>query len=74
MPIEPFLTEGVFDPEATRAMSVAFANACRSLGVRDASDPTTRTVAEKVIEAAKAGERDPVKLYKTVMCWAAKAA
>ncbi|HLH88886.1 MAG TPA: hypothetical protein VKX28_10530 [Xanthobacteraceae bacterium] len=55
-------------------MGVAFASACRSLGLTDTADPMTRIIAAKIIEAAKAGERDPVKLHEAVMLWAARAA
>lgn len=74
MPITPYLSEGSFDPEATRAMGVAFATACQSLGLADTADPMTKIIALKIIEAATAGERDPAKLHEAVMLWAAKAA
>jgi hypothetical protein len=70
----PFLTEGSFDPEETRAMGVAFLNACQSLGLTDTADRMTKLVATQIIEAAKTGERDPVRLYEAVMLWAARVA
>lgn len=74
MPITPFLTDRSFDPDATRAMGVAFENACQSLGLTDKTDAMTRLVASRIIEAARTGERDPVKLYEAVMLWVANAA
>ena len=55
-------------------MGVAFQNACVTLGLTDIADPMTKMIAVKIIEAAKAGERDPVKLHEAVMIWAARAA
>jgi hypothetical protein len=46
-----------FDPEATRTLGQAFDMACALLG----HTPQPTAVGE-VIEAAKAGERDPVRL------------
>jgi len=74
VPITPFLAERAFSPEETRAMSVAFAKACQSLGLTDAADPMIKIIAGKIIEAAMDGERDPVKLHEAVMVWAARAA
>jgi len=74
MPITAFLHETPFDPEATRAMGVAFESACESLGLTDRADELTGLVAREIIEAARAGERDPVKLHEAVMLWAARAA
>jgi hypothetical protein len=55
-------------------MGVAFVSACRSLGLTDTTDPTTKIIAAKIIEAAKAGERDPVRLHEAVTLWAASVA
>ncbi len=74
MPITPFLTEMSFDPEVTRAMGVAFESACQSLGLTDKTDAMTQLVAAKIIETAKTGERDPIRLYEAVTQWAARAA
>ncbi len=73
MPITPFVTdEAAFDPEALRAMCVAFERACRSLGVAGKSDPVTKLVAFEIIDAASKGERDADKLFDAVMQWAAR--
>jgi hypothetical protein len=75
MSIRPFLENeiGVFDEVLTRAMGVAFEHACATLRLADKSDPLTELVACKIIDAAKAGERDPDKLYDEVLRWAATA-
>lgn len=55
-------------------MGVAFERACSSLGLADTTDSMTQVVAIKIIEVAKTGERDAVRLYDTVMEWSARAA
>jgi hypothetical protein len=55
----------------TRAKGVAFEYACAAFRLADRSDPLTELVACKIIDAAKAGERDPDKLYDEVLRWAA---
>ena len=62
------------DPGVTLAMGVAFERACSSLGLADTTDSMTQVVAIKIIEVAKTGERDAVRLYDTVMEWSARAA
>lgn len=74
MRLEQALGEQSFAPEHLRAMGVAFENACKSLGLADTPDPLTDMIATKIIETARAGESDPVRLYEAVMHWAATAA
>ena len=51
-----------FDDEATSAMGDAFDQACSSL--RDFGCRTVREIiAKRIIEAAKNGERDPIRLH-----------
>lgn len=57
MPITPFLAGQAFDPEIVHAMSVAFDEVCRSLHLRNRSDPTSEIVAKKIIELAQRGIR-----------------
>jgi hypothetical protein len=53
---------GVFDDSATKVMGEAFDAACKDL--HDTGQPSIvyEVVATRIIEAAKAGERDPDKL------------
>jgi hypothetical protein len=67
MPITPFLHGRVFDPEAIRAMGVAFQDVCRRLHLADKEDRATEMVAQKVIEIAQKGVRDPVQLTNAVL-------
>jgi len=64
MAITPFLTGQAFEPEAVKAMSVAFDMACKSLRLRSRSDPAAEVVAKKIIELAQRGIRDPDALSK----------
>jgi CRP-like cAMP-binding protein len=58
MPIRQFLSSERFDPDTTRIMGVAFEMACVALGLAGRGDIAKAVVAEKIIELAKAGERD----------------
>jgi hypothetical protein len=67
MPITPYLAHQAFDPEVIETMSAAFATACEALHLKVGDDPTTRFVAEKVIELAQRGIRDPDMLRKMTL-------
>jgi hypothetical protein len=55
----------VFDPEATRAMALAFDKTCDVLGLRSEDDPgMSRSIADTIIDFAEHGERDPDALCK----------
>jgi hypothetical protein len=63
MPIRSHLGGQHFDPETIRLMGIAFEMALVSLQRTDGSiNPTRAAVAQKIIELAKAGERDPERL------------
>jgi hypothetical protein len=53
----------VFDDEAIRAMGAAFDQACHSFLNFAHFDRVRVLVAKRIIEAAKNGERDPVRLH-----------
>jgi hypothetical protein len=67
MPITPFLVGQAFEPEAIENMSAAFVAACDALLLKVRDDPATRIVAEKVIEFAQRGIRDPNMLRKLTL-------
>jgi hypothetical protein len=67
MPLTPFLTENTFDPETIEAMSAAFDAICEALRLTPRSDPITEIVAQKVIEVAASGERDPERIRDLVL-------
>jgi hypothetical protein len=62
MPITPFLAHQPFDPETIATMSAAYVAACDALHLKVGDDPATRLVAEKVINLAQRGIRDPIML------------
>jgi hypothetical protein len=59
MPITPFLNGERFDPETTRVLSVALEMTCIALRTGDCDDGVRQAIAIKIIELAKAGERNP---------------
>jgi hypothetical protein len=66
MPISEFLHGLRFDPETTRAMGVAFKRTCAAFRV-DETDPVPERVANKIIELADAGVRDPDQLCELAL-------
>jgi len=68
MPIRAYLDGLQFDPETTRLMAIAFEMALVALQRTDGIvNPTREAVAKKIIELAKAGERDPERLCDTAL-------
>jgi hypothetical protein len=59
MTITPFLNGERFDPETTRVLSVALEMTCIALRTGDCDDGVRQAIAIKIIELAKAGERNP---------------
>jgi hypothetical protein len=59
MSITLFLAGQAFDPEIIETMSAAFVAACDALHLKVGDDPATKVVAEKVINLAQRGIRDP---------------
>ena len=67
MSITPFLVNQAFEPETIENMSAAFVAACDALHLKVGDDPATRFVAEKVIELAQRGVRDPDTLREMAL-------
>ncbi len=67
MPITPFLRGQAFDPEALAAMGKAYVMTCEALGLPDRTDGMNELVAEKIIELAQRGLRNPTALYVATM-------
>src|SRR5215469_14422529 len=61
MPITSYLAHQAFDPEVIETMSAAFVAACDALHLK-VGDEATRVVAEKVINLAQRGIRNPEEL------------
>lgn len=66
--ILPFLKDpGVFDPEATNAVSAAFDAICAALKIPAGDARGRETVAARIVELARRGERDPKRLRDRVL-------
>ena len=62
MPLIRFLDNHSFGPEAITAMTAAFEDTLRTLGLVDHNGLATEIVATKIIELAQQGECDPIRL------------
>jgi hypothetical protein len=67
MPINSYLEDGVFRPEAVAAMGEAFDAACKELHVADPADARRALIASLIIAAARRGELNPVRLRATAV-------
>jgi hypothetical protein len=62
VPINDLAKQHAFTPDEIKLLVTAFEEALRKLQLKDRSDPTTLLVAKRIIELAKQGERDPIRL------------
>jgi hypothetical protein len=62
--ILPFIRKAatVFDDRVTEILGVAFDDACKALHDRGQPPIVYEVIAKRIIDAAKNGERDPVRL------------
>ena len=67
MAIYRLLRDAVFAPDAVSAMVTAFEDTLRELKLADRDDPITELIARLIIDCAKDGERDPIKLRDCAM-------
>jgi hypothetical protein len=67
MPIRRLLASGSFSPEDITAITVAFEESLRALGLVDPTDPAIRMVANRMVEVARGGERNPIVLRDAVL-------
>jgi hypothetical protein len=67
MPITPYLNGERFEPETKRVLGVAFEQVCIALRIGASDDDVKQAIANKVMELAKAGERDPDILCERVL-------
>jgi hypothetical protein len=63
MPFDRLLDDGAFDAAAVEALTSAFDEGLKELGI-ERTDPLADSVARKIIEVARSGERDPGRLRK----------
>jgi len=62
-PITAFLRGQAFDPETIQAITNALVMTCEALGLSNRDDAMTQLVAEKIIELAKHGLKNPTELH-----------
>jgi hypothetical protein len=55
-------SDHAFDPEEIGIMVLAYENALRESRLVNRQDPATLTVAQRIIDLAKQGERNPARL------------
>ena len=67
MPIRSHLNGHRFDPETMRLMGIAYEMTLISLRLVDRGDIVNNVVAQKIIELANAGDRDPERLCEAVV-------
>jgi hypothetical protein len=56
------LRRGVFEPEDLRLLAIVYQDIVKALGVIDRKAPVGEQIARRLIELAKAGERDSESL------------
>jgi hypothetical protein len=69
MSIRSLITPGTFDSETLAAIDEAFDVACKALDDTGQPKMVREVIAERIIEAAGRGERDPVRLVKAALPW-----
>ena len=67
MPLYRLLQNSAFEPDHIEVMAQAFEAVCTKLHLAKRDDPLRDVVAEKVINWAKRGERNPERLYRSVL-------
>jgi hypothetical protein len=68
VPIRPFLEHNhAFDPEDVKVLVGAFEDTLLALNLTNRQGPLEISVAKLIIEFAKEGERDPVRLRDLVL-------
>jgi hypothetical protein len=65
--VTPFLRGQAFEPELVEAMGAAFVSTCAALGLTGRPDAITELVAEKIVELAQRGLRDPTAIHTFAM-------
>ena len=67
MPIGPFLNGERLDPETRRVLGIAFEMVCIALRTEGSDDFVKQAIATKIIDLARAGERNPDLLCEQVL-------
>jgi len=64
MPIHRLLENTAFQPDHIAVMVSAYESACYDLGLTEPNDPLRNIVARAIIECARKGERDAIRLQE----------
>jgi hypothetical protein len=64
--ILPFVKDGVFDHEDITVMSMALDDVCKILNLRD-DNSAREVIASRIIDLARAGERNPKRLRDRIL-------
>jgi hypothetical protein len=67
VPIYRLLEKRTFRSETAATLGHVFEDVLKELGLVNRQDPATELVAEKLIELANAGERDPIRLKQLTL-------
>lgn len=67
MPIRNFIQPGAFEPEEIAAMGEALEAALKEVGDTRQPEMMREIFAQRIIAAAKLGERDPVRLRQAAL-------
>ncbi len=68
MPHGPMFQRSSFDPDTIHEMSAAFDDVCRALAA-DRRDLASRLIARKIIDLARDGEHDRVRLCRAALAY-----
>ena len=64
--ILPFVKDGVFDQKDITAMSMALDDVCKILNLQD-DNSAKEVIASRIIDLARAGERNPTRLRDRIL-------
>ena len=65
--VAPIFQDAAFGPEVTQAMAAAFDKACQSIKAHPQEIPLKDALARRIIELARQGEHDPVRLSELAL-------
>ena len=58
------LEDTSFEPETIKAMIAAYHTALITLRVTDSNSPMAELIAKNIVDIARRGERDPIRLHQ----------
>lgn len=64
MPLRDLFKGVAFEPEDLAVMTAAFDDCARRLNIDDCDDPIAELLARHIINSARHGERDPLRLAR----------